>query len=853
MLFDHDADGVRTGTGWIRPDDGWLVLDRNGNGTIDSGRELFGVDTIKSNGQFARDGFDALKDMDGNNDGKIDAADAVFSSLRIWRDLNQDGISQAHELSTLAAHGIVSIGVNATSTNINLGNGNVQTAKGVFTRSNGSTGSTGEVDGSVSNLDLAVDNFYRQFTDFIALTEQAKELPNLHGSGRVRDLSEAISLSPALGNWVQDYVAQTTRQGQIDRLDGFIQKWAETADLKPLKAQAEALGASGVTLTYTLAGLTAGTPAYEEFVRKLGVVEQFMGFTYGGVNGQARFTPLNENSGQVRVTLAQAQIDSITLAYERFKIDIYESLLLQTRMGAYLDQIDIVLADGEVRLDFSGMEAAFTQAIAANAREGAIALIEFVSAAGETRLQAMGWDAVGFMARQLEVVGDLGAFHSELSSWTVRFDNGAASVTGTARADLLIGGTGANNLNGNEGQDLLLGGLGNDTLQGGHGDDVIDGGAGNDILAGGRYDTWNGYYNGWGNDTYLFGRGDGQDRIVDDDASPGNVDRLIFKAGISEADVQAVRDVDALVLKISGTTDQVRIDNYFLNDGVNSRHIEEIRFADSAEVVWMLSDIKTKVLQPSSGNDTLRGYAVSEVLSGGEGNDVLYGNGGNDMLDGGLGNDTLYGGDGVDTLLGAEGNDALYGGEGADALIGGAGNDLLYGDNGNDTLEGGEGNDTLQGGYGDDVIEGGTGNDILAGGRYDTWNGYYNGWGNDTYLFAHGWGQDVIWDHDTTVGNFDVVRFGADITAEQLWFQRVGNHLDVRLIGTDNKITIQNWYANMAYQIEQFQVSDGRVLESSQVQSLVNEMAGFVPPPNGQLVLVGQYESLEAVISDVWL
>ncbi|HYP84610.1 hypothetical protein [Variovorax sp.] len=52
ILFDHDADGVKTGTGWVKSDDGWLVLDRNGNGTIASGRELFGVDTLKATGRF---------------------------------------------------------------------------------------------------------------------------------------------------------------------------------------------------------------------------------------------------------------------------------------------------------------------------------------------------------------------------------------------------------------------------------------------------------------------------------------------------------------------------------------------------------------------------------------------------------------------------------------------------------------------------------------------------------------------------------------------------------------------------------------------------------------------------------
>ena len=241
VLFDHDVDGVKTGTGWVKPDDGWLVLDRNGNGTIDSGRELFGVDTLKRNGQLATNGFDALKDLDANQDGKIDAADRVFANLRIWRDLNQDGVSQASELTTLAANSITGIGVNASAVNTDLGNGNVQTAAGSFTRSNGTTGTTGETKGAAANLDLLVNTFYRTFTTQITLTDQAKALPTLRGSGRARDLNEAISLSTDLGNWVQTYTQQTTRQGQIDKLDGFIEKWANTADLKSLRAQADSL------------------------------------------------------------------------------------------------------------------------------------------------------------------------------------------------------------------------------------------------------------------------------------------------------------------------------------------------------------------------------------------------------------------------------------------------------------------------------------------------------------------------------------------------------------------------------------------------------------------------------------
>ncbi len=137
VLFDHDGDGIKNGTGWLKPTDGWLVLDRNNNNLIDSGKELFGVDTVKSNGQKASDGFDALADNDTNQDNTIDALDSVFTNLRIWRDLNQDGVSQTEELTSLANNNILAIHLTTTNTNINLGNGNVQTAKGSFTRADG--------------------------------------------------------------------------------------------------------------------------------------------------------------------------------------------------------------------------------------------------------------------------------------------------------------------------------------------------------------------------------------------------------------------------------------------------------------------------------------------------------------------------------------------------------------------------------------------------------------------------------------------------------------------------------------------------------------------------------------------
>ena len=111
ILFDHNADGIRTGTGWVKADDAWLVLDRDGNGLIDSGRELFGVDTLLSgtpgvDAVYASTGFAALAALNSNGDGVFNASDAAFTQVQLWQDLNQDGISQGTELFTLAQKNI---------------------------------------------------------------------------------------------------------------------------------------------------------------------------------------------------------------------------------------------------------------------------------------------------------------------------------------------------------------------------------------------------------------------------------------------------------------------------------------------------------------------------------------------------------------------------------------------------------------------------------------------------------------------------------------------------------------------------------------------------------------------------
>lgn len=248
-------------------------------------------------------------------------------------------------------------------------------------------------------------------------------------------------------------------------------------------------------------------------------------------------------------------------------------------------------------------------------------------------------------------------------------------------------------------QDWLLQSTpGNDSLVGFFSPDTLDGGEGNDTLDGGD--------NG---DTYVFGRGDGEDTIVDNQtyvlfSAP---DVLSFETGIAPTDIVLSSQPNALYVWIAGTSDRIKIQEGATN---SLRRIEEFHFADGT--VWNWTAISSRFGVATSGTDTLTGTGMNDTLNGLAGADSMVGFAGDDYyyVDNTADVVVEVAGEGFDTVnstatyvLPAYVECLVLTGLGSPNGTGNSLNNRLEGNTSANRLDGGAGADTLVGGGGSDT------------------------------------------------------------------------------------------------------------------------------------------------------
>jgi VCBS repeat-containing protein len=348
---------------------------------------------------------------------------------------------------------------------------------------------------------------------------------------------------------------------------------------------------------------------------------------------------------------------------------------------------------------------------------------------------------------------------------------GDDELTGTAGDDVILAG---------DGDDVVLAGAGNDTVEGGEGDDELHGEAGDDLLKGGAGDDR--LFGGVGNDVLVGGAGDdlldGGEGIDTADYSTDTAGVTVNLAeGYAEGDEAGSDELVSIENVIGGSGDDILIgddgDNVFVGglghdviDGGAGFDTLDLSAATGAVTVDFAGG---KVSGEGIGTNS---FVNIEKLLFGAGNDIVTGGNGDDAFDGGAGNDTLKGGAGDDTLWGGAGDDTLDGGSGHDEIFGGIGNDMIRAGSGDDRIEAGEGDDIVDAGSGDDIVLGGAGNDIIDGGsgadRIEGGAGddiLTGGSGHDVFVFAAGFGKDVITDFKTTGSSSDVLAFDVDLFA----------------------------------------------------------------------------------------
>ncbi len=742
IYFDTQNNGFATKTGWVSKNEGFLVVDKNNDGKITQQSEMFGSET--------KSGFEDLKAYDSNNDGVINSLDTKFNELKIWQDLNENGITDEGELKTLEQMGINSIGLNVVDLNLEH-NQNTITGMSTYTTTDGKTH-------NIFNVNFAFNKIYTQYTGTYELSLDVLDMPWLRGYGLVKDLQLKMSEDESFKSYVKELSLMDDAKQIYNKMDEFLAKWIGCEDIDPAANQN---GINSRELTILNKYLNLGLEGEISSDKKV-----FLDHAYLGLKNKiyANF-------------IAQTSIgDAFEINYD-YKTDsmlyndnTYEKLItnLPNQKNFYASYIISSVLNDAGSLDGNKLAYTITQ------KGFGASLISYLNS--------------GF---QILDTGEVKMLDPNTPMYVIG-TSGNDTITGTDNADIIYGMDGDDILIGGAGDDYLSGGNGNDILIGGDGNDTLDGGAGDDRLEG-----------GYGNDTYIYD-GQGKDTVIDerwvkiarqewyqsgwwifkrwksrwvyqDQLVDAGNDTVIFGDNVKEKDVQISRKGNDLVFKLNGTDNKLTIKNWY---STKEQRVENFVFADGFVInhKQIMNTITDKL-----GNDNIIGTNEDNFILSKSGNDIINAKKGNDAIINHEG-DTTYifnKGDGNDIIMDYQGNDKIKLGNGIlakdvkyirnnkdliisinnmsdtitvlnwfisddnkiekiefadgtihtpievsntlastiatgydDVIIGNEQDNILDGLAGNDYIEGRGGNDTLIGGLGKDIMKGGLGNDI---------------------------------------------------------------------------------------------------------------------------------------------
>lgn len=654
-FFDHNNDNIAYKSSWISKDDGLLVLDKNNNNLIDNGNELFGNFTEISSNSYALNGFEALKLLDSNQDGVIDINDKEFNNLKIWQDLNEDGITQINELKSLKDLNITSINLNYKDTNQNLDNDNTITQTATFIKD--------DKESLLADINFSVSSIERVFKDKIKYSEEELNLANLKGYGVLRDLRDAACLDTKLKALLKDYSSTNSKEEQLNKLDSLIYAWANTN--KALNkdfnlSKTKEFDSNNPSNTDSIRDLWL-TPSqareyanftiseslkneFNELKQKISIINSFL-----GINNQDFYIASLNEFNELR--------NSFNNTYDSLRTYVYKGLLFQTRLKEYYDEISITSYENngsyELKLDFSKSIEKFKAINETNPKKAFVDLAEFITSFKD--INSLN-DCVILLGDFIKTMNNytLSDYLKLLDEDTI---NALSTQTGTSGNDTLVG---TNLLNGK------------DTLYGLDGDDTLIGGIGDDTLVGGN-----------GNDTYVFDKDFGHDTIINYKSNLNDIDCIKFNdASINANNLKYVRNYDDLML-IKDDNNSIRVKDFFAYEDLRNT-IDEIKFANNTSI--NKDEIINRIYTPTNGDDNFTMFFTNKdyVITMLDGNDTIITHNGDDIIDGGDGDDIIRSGAGADIINGGNGNDDIYAGDGDDIIIGGAGDDILQGGMGND-------------------------------------------------------------------------------------------------------------------------------------------------------------------------